>query len=208
MEARPGDIAGTYERQAATFAAQRGPNFPDIAVFRLLLRHLRGREALDLGCGTGRPVAVWLAAHGLRVTGIDGSAAMIALFAQALPRHPARRADMRRLHLGRRFDAVIAWDSFFHLPPRDQRAMLATFRRHTRPGALVLFNTGPRQGRALGRVGIEQVWHGSLAPADYRRLLALNGLRLIACRLRDPKAAGRSWWLARRMPLPSRRHCP
>ena len=42
-------------------------------------------------------------------------------------------ADMRRLALGRRFAGLIAWDSFFHLRPQDQRAMFPIFAAHAAP---------------------------------------------------------------------------
>lgn len=38
-----------------------------------------GDTILDLGCGTGQPIAAWFIDHGLHVTGIDQSAEMLAL---------------------------------------------------------------------------------------------------------------------------------
>src|SRR3712207_7171924 len=50
-------------------------------------------------------------------------------------------ADMRTLRLGARFAGILAWDSFFHLRPDDQRAMFRTFRDHAAPGAALLFRS-------------------------------------------------------------------
>jgi hypothetical protein len=41
-------------------------------------------------------------------------------------------ADMRTLALGQQFDALLAWDSFFHLTRDAQRAMFARFAAHAR----------------------------------------------------------------------------
>jgi SAM-dependent methyltransferase len=40
---------------------------------------------LDIGCGSGQPIAAYLAGRGHRVAGIDGSPEMIALFRANLP---------------------------------------------------------------------------------------------------------------------------
>jgi hypothetical protein len=37
---------------------------------------------------------------------------------------------MRQLALGRPFDGIVAWDSFFHLGHDDQRRMFAIFADH------------------------------------------------------------------------------
>ncbi|WP_419825669.1 class I SAM-dependent methyltransferase [Sphingomonas sp.] len=80
---------------------------------------------LDIGCGSGVPVARELVERGFAVTRLDGSATMLDLFRRSLPGSPAVLSDMRRLALERRFAGLVAWDSFFHLPPDDQRACAA-----------------------------------------------------------------------------------
>jgi hypothetical protein len=40
---------------------------------------------------------------------------MIALARDRMPEQEWIVADMRRLALGRRFDGILAWDSYFHL---------------------------------------------------------------------------------------------
>jgi ubiquinone/menaquinone biosynthesis C-methylase UbiE len=63
---------------------------------------------LHLGCGSGRPVAQYMAERGLHVTGIDASPTMISLCRERLPDQEWVVADMRHLSLGRRFDGVLA----------------------------------------------------------------------------------------------------
>jgi SAM-dependent methyltransferase len=72
-----------------------------------------GPAVLDLGCGSGRPVAQHMAERGLRVTGIDSSPAMISVCRTRLPDHEWIVADLRALSLRRRFDGVLAWDQYY-----------------------------------------------------------------------------------------------
>lgn len=55
-------------------------------------------------------------------TEVDGTRTMPALFRRNLPGTLTHLADMREFALDRRFAELLAWDSFFHLPPDDQRA--------------------------------------------------------------------------------------
>jgi ubiquinone/menaquinone biosynthesis C-methylase UbiE len=71
----------------------------------------QGTHVLDLGCGSGWPVARHLVERGLKVTGVDSSPSMIALCRSRLPEEEWIVADMRTLSLGRRFDGVLAWQS-------------------------------------------------------------------------------------------------
>ena len=62
-----------------------------------------GAKVLDLGCGSGRPVAQHMAELGLRVTGVDSSPRMISFCRERLRDQEWIVADMRQLALGRRF---------------------------------------------------------------------------------------------------------
>ena len=47
-------------------------------------------------------------------------------------------------------DGVLAWDSFFHLRPDDQRQMFGVFARHAAPSAVLMFNSGPVYSESVG----------------------------------------------------------
>ena len=97
-----------------------------------------------------------------------------------------------------RFAGLIAWDSFFHLSPNDQRLMFPVFRAHAAPGAALLFTSGPRHGEAIGDFHGDPLYHGSLAPDEYRSLLAANDFTVVTEKMEDPECDGHSVWLARR----------
>jgi SAM-dependent methyltransferase len=96
-----------------------------------------GASVLDLGCGSGRPVAQHMHERGLHVTGVDSSPTMISLCRSRLPDQHWMVADMRRLSPQDSFDGILAWDSFFHLDPGNQRLMFAVFAEHSADRALL-----------------------------------------------------------------------
>jgi SAM-dependent methyltransferase len=126
---------------------------------------------LDIGCGSGEPIAHHLIENGYALTGVDAAPAMIGLCRSRFPSGTWLVADMRKLALGRRFDGLLAWDSFFHLRPEDQRAMFPIFAAHAAPKAALMVTSGPSFGEAIGTFEGEPLYHGSLDPAEYRALL-------------------------------------
>jgi SAM-dependent methyltransferase len=151
---------------------------------------------LDIGCGSGLPIAAELVRRGFEVTGVDGAREMLALFRRNLADLPAILADMRQLSLGRRFGGLLAWDSFFHLSPDDQRAMFVRFGAHAAPDAALMFTSGPVEGSAIGEREGEPLYHGSLDPSEYRTLLDTAGFDVVDHVVENPDCGLRTVWLA------------
>ena len=190
---------GLYRRHARAWAADRGTapaEGPWLDRFAALLP-ARG-AVLDIGCGSGEPIARQLAEKGHAVTGVDSSPEVIALCGERSPSGDWRVADMRTLRLGRAFGGLLAWDSFFHLRPEDQRRMFPVFRAHAAPRAALMFTSGPAHGVAIGAYRGEPLYHASLDGAEYRALLGANGFRVMSHVVSDPDCGGHTVWLARR----------
>ena len=153
---------------------------------------------IDVGCGSGLPIARGLVGRGFAVTGVDAAPEMLALFRANLPDAQAVLSDMRTLALGRRFAGLIAWDSLFHLTPADQRITLARLAAHAAPEAALLFTSGPAEGSAIGEFEGGPLYHGSLDPAEYRALLCAHGFDVVDHVAEDPRCGYRTVWLARR----------
>lgn len=193
-------IVGLYEQHAAKWDTERSQHLAErdwLGRFAALIPP--GGSILDLGCGTGEPVARHLIECGYPVTGVDSSRAMIALARARIPAGDWLVADMRGLALGRRFDGLIAWDSFFHLNRDDQRRMFPVFAEHAMPGTALMFTSGPSDGEALGCFAGEPLYHASLDPAEYRACLAESGFEVVAHAVEDPTCGRHTIWLARRI---------
>jgi SAM-dependent methyltransferase len=192
-------IAAHYERHASDWDADRrrsgwnDKKWHDH--FIALLR--KGASVLDLGCGGGVPVAGNVVTHGMRVTGVDSSPSLISLCRERLPGQEWIVADMRGVRLGRTFEGILAWDSYFHLKPNDQRSMFELFAAHAGHGAILMFNTGAALGEAIGSYRGDPLYHASLDSGEYRKLLARHDFELIEHSIEDPQAGGRTVWLAR-----------
>ena len=192
-----GRIIGLYQENAAAWDRERGRDLheaPWLERFAGLMPV--GASVLDIGCGMGEPIGCWLAAHGYRVTGVDAAPSLIAMARERLPDQQWLLADMRAIELGRRFGGLIAWHSFFHLPPDDQKAMFARFAAHAAPGAALLFTSGPERGEAIGAWQSEPLYHASLGPEEYRALLQASGFAVVDHRPRDPDCRQATVWLA------------
>lgn len=194
-------IVGLYRRHADAWAAARSSQQGDRLMEASWLDRLLGLlppcpVMLDLGCGTGEPIGCYLAEHGCELTGVDSAPEMIDLCQARLPRQTWCVSDMRSLSLGRTFDGIIAWDSFFHLDPDDQRRMFPTFRVHAAPRAALMFTSGPDYGVAMGTLEGEPLYHASLNGTEYHALLAENGFDVVAHAVEDPNCGRRTIWLA------------
>ncbi len=142
---------------------------------------------LDLGCGSGSPVAKYLAACGLHVTGVDSSPTLISLCRKRLPDH---QRLVRLLRLPLRFGGILAWDSLFHLTPDDQRGMFDVFARHATPSATLMFNSGPTHGEVVGAYRDDPLYHASLHPDEYTAPLGSIGFAVVAHAAEDWRTGG------------------
>lgn len=101
-----------------------------------------GSVVLDLGCGTGRPIATHFAVSGFRVCGVDQSPAMLALAQTRLPAHEWICAEIERFAFDATFAAAIAWDSLFHIPRAHHGDIFARLRRGLPSGGRFALTAG------------------------------------------------------------------
>jgi SAM-dependent methyltransferase len=148
-------------------------------------RHVApGATILDVGCGSGVPIAQALVADGYRVAGIDPSPTLIAAFGRALPGMPAACEPAQDSgFFGRSFPAIVAIGLIFLLDGEDQARLIGRLAGALEPGGRLLFSA-PRQPCE---------WHDTLTGRASRSLgadayvghLDAAGLRWVACHADD-----------------------
>ncbi|MET0336368.1 MAG: class I SAM-dependent methyltransferase [Caulobacter sp.] len=191
-------IISLYERHALAYDGDRGRSLMEREwLDRFLAVPPAGSPILDLGCGSGDPMARYLIKAGHPLTGVDSAPSLIALCRKRFPDQAWVTADMRGLDLGQRFGGILAWDSFFHLTQADQRAMFAVFRNHAAPGAALMFTSGPAAAEIMGEYRGEPLHHASLDAAEYEDLLSRHGFEVLQHIVEDADCGGHTVWLAR-----------
>lgn len=193
----PDRIAGLYQRHAGAFDAARRGSFPERVWLERFERLLSPpAEILDLGCGGGEPIARFLVDHGHHLTGVDSATTLIELARTRFPRHKWVEADMMRFGAETAaYDGILAWCSLFHLEVEQQEKLIRRMSVWLRKGGVAMFNTGPANGTAIGEFEGEELYHASLAPAEYRSIFAECGLSVINNVIEDASCGGFTVWL-------------
>ena len=137
-------ISTPYDHIAEKFHADRTRFRPGEEEYLtgLLATAARGSTVLDLGCGTGTPIAEWIAARGHRIVGVDGSEAMLAIARKQLPAHRWVHAFIEEVEFAETFAAVVCWDALFHLPARHFAPVIRRMHRWLVPGGRLLVSSG------------------------------------------------------------------
>ena len=154
---------------------------------------------LDLGCGSGKPIADYLIQQGHTLIGVDSSDVMIAMAQKNFPKQTWIQADMRTVELDQKFNAILAWDSFFHLTPNDQRCMFEKFAQCSTTNTVLMFSSGPAAGESIGDMLGEALYHASLSQDEYRQLLVQHGFKVVDMQAEDQDCAGHTVWLAQKL---------
>ena len=135
-------IAQRYLEFAQRNLAWEKPSARMEYLHKLLERLPAQAQLLELGCGAGVPCTQLIAQHG-HVTGIDISAAQVALAKQHIPDATLIQADMMTLTFPlASFDAIVAFYSIIHLPRPEQAVLIERLATWLRPGGWFLANLG------------------------------------------------------------------
>jgi SAM-dependent methyltransferase len=170
----------SYDRIATEFHRSRGSSSSGIAYLERALRHARRRGwALDAGCGTGVPITRHLLEAGYRVTAIDVSEGMLSIAAEAVPEAGLCLSDMATFDEGQRYDLVVAWDSYFHLPYGRLAEALAHLCGLVAPSGVLLLTTGGVDGEIQGDNFGQSFYYSSLSVGGYFSVLQSAGMKCI-----------------------------
>ena len=120
------------------------PPLVDRAVQELVKRLPPASRVLDIGSGTGWPVAADLTAAGHQVTGLDVSPRMVEIAREKVPDATFVHVDVREWTSPEHsWDAVCAFFPFLQMPRADTAAVLADIARWLVPGGWLSLVTVP-----------------------------------------------------------------
>ena len=137
-------------------------------------------KVLDIGCGTGRPIAQYLAAQGFAVTGIDVSKNMLAkALALNLPKATFLLCDFFDYQPMEKYDGIVAFDSFFHFPLDRQAEIYRTVSAWMNNDAFLLFTHGNTEGEIEGTMYGETFYYSALGRAHVHALLLASGFAIV-----------------------------
>ena len=193
------NIIEIYKKHARAWTELRGDFLYEKEWLDLFLSLIPVHSTLlDLGCGSGKPIADYLIQQGHTLIGVDSSDVMIAMAQKNFPKQTWVQADMRTVELDQKFNAILAWDSFFHLTPDDQRQIFAQFAQFSVTNTALMFTSGPMAGEAMGDMFGDALYHASLSQDEYRVLLKQYGFNVVKMVANDVECTGHTVWLAQK----------
>lgn len=169
-----------YDQLAPWYAANRNPAIGVAAVRKCIAGLPAGTAVLDAGCGTGQPISRLMLEHGLQVSALDSSVAMVAAYTQNFPGVPVICADIAApLPFAQKFAAIVAWGVLFHLDVARQEKALAALVNGLETNGKLLFTAGPElECRSAPMQGVMlHYWH--LGATQYHRILSAQGCAVL-----------------------------
>lgn len=169
----------TYDIVTDQFDTLRHPDIGVVDLLALVQNFTRPPAILDLGCGTGFPIAQALVGRAGRYLGIDNSQGMCEAFRQHLPTAECRCGELDDLDgLTGPFDLIFSWGALCHLTPERQRCAITGAARLLSKEGLLAFTGGEDAGSCLGQVGPVVIEHHSLGREAYLAIATAAGLAL------------------------------
>jgi cyclopropane fatty-acyl-phospholipid synthase-like methyltransferase len=140
-----------------------------------------GATVLDLGCGTGRPMAAHVLACGHRIVGVDQSRELLALARRRFPGATWIESRIEDYLPQQRFAAAMSWDALFHVAREHHERVLRCLVEALEPGGRLMLTAG---GSAHHPAFTDEMFgarffYDSHAPEQTRALLRGLGLRLV-----------------------------
>lgn len=191
-------------------ANKRAPGYIE-QVLRHVDRVLEGLPAgakiLDLGCGTGEPIASHIVKRGFRVTCIDESVEMLRFARQAVPEAEFIHADMVNVALTETFDGAVAWDSMLHVERKHHAAIYQKISQALKIGGRFFLSVG---GSApdeeddsvesfTSEMFGETFYYSGFAQDVTRRIIEESGFEIESWEVDDPTSRGHIAVIARKV---------
>ncbi len=176
-----------YEVAALRYRKEKDLLILQLKIFKQWLSLIKTGPILDLGCGSGYPIAPELFKRNIDYIGIDLSEEQIELAKKQFPEHQERFKIEEMLQFCRQsdknvFNGVIALFSIFHLPREKHFELFREIKRISKSGSPFLISVADQkhEGFENNWLGAEKMWWSSFSHQWYENSLKEMGFEEIA----------------------------
>ena len=136
---------------------------------------------LELGCGTGHPIAKEISPIANHYLGVDNSQSMLDEYLKNVPNANGTLMDMTKIEqLSGKWDFIFSWGAICHLPIELQKETMLAISKLLKSGGRFLFTGGKDAGECNGSVGKYTVYHYSMGKTAYAKYLMAQNMELIS----------------------------
>ena len=151
---------------------------------------------LDLGCGTGRPMAEYVLSRGHHVTGVDQSEQLLALARARFPEgewiHSRIEDFPVDVDSNGSYDGAMVWDSLFHIEREWHASILSNAHRALVPGGRLMLTAGGSAHPAFTDTMFDrEFFYDSHPPERLATLLRELGFEIIVNEFMNLPTSGR-----------------
>ena len=169
----------SYNKIAEKWAEERDKSFPGKLVMDFSSKIKPNGKILDIGCGTGYPIAKYFSDNGFSVTGIDISENMLQkAIEQNMKNAKFYLCDFFEYKPIEKQDGIIAFDSFFHFPKERQNEIFAKVSDWINTGGYLLFTHGNEDSEIEGNMFGEVFYYSALDTKEVHKLLLESGFKI------------------------------
>jgi len=147
---------------------------------------------LDLGCGTGRPIAEYILARGHHVTGVDQASTLLELARLRLPQETWIESRIEDFEPAQAFAGVVCWDALFHIERSIHERLLSRIANILGVGGRLMLTVGGSDHPAFTDTMFgETFFYDSLPPQRVLSLLEEHGFEMRVSEFMNPPTSGR-----------------
>ena len=135
---------------------------------------------LDMGCGTGRPIAEYVVLEGHSLTGVDQSSGMLNLAKERMPEQMWVESRIEEFYSEEKFAGVICWDSLFHIEREHHGQIFNRITQMLLPGGRLMLTVGGSENPPFTDTMFdERFFYDSFAPDQVCGMLADVGYAML-----------------------------
>jgi trans-aconitate methyltransferase len=187
---KPEVIGEKYDKVAAWWHKKHQSSEYGIKQIERAIRYCKRKEtALDVGCGSGGRVIRKLCEEGFKVKGLDVSEKMLRIAKAEHTDIDFEFCDICEWNSDKKYDLIIAWDSIFHLPMKNQEPTIQKLCFHLNTEGILIYTFGDsygdmedlsfqdKNGNQAGELKNDLFGYGSIGINENLRVLIENGCK-------------------------------